>query len=1039
MKAVARGLRRFRNDRMAHRHGRILSLRSRSFAQLDRLLDRSADAEPRTPASRSKADAHLIPDSDPAAHAAVPHARFHTVGIGASAGGLAALEGFFSTMRSPTGMAFVIVQHLAPDHPSILSDLVQRGTHLRVLEVESGMTVHPEHVYVIPPNRDMAILDGKLQLLEPTNPRHRRLPIDFFLKSLAQDRRERAIGIVLSGTGTDGSLGLRAIKAEGGLVLVQQPETAEFDGMPKSAIATGLVDFVLPVAEMPQKLLAYAGHELGSFDLPVADEAPSGDTALATTFALLRAQTGHDFSQYKTSTILRRIQRRMALHQIDGLDDYVRLLQKAPAEVDGLFRELLIRVTSFFRDAPVFDVLRHELAHRLFPSKAAGDTIRVWVPGCCTGEEAYSLAIVLQELVDEVGMAFDVRIFATDIDSAAIELARSGLYPAGIAAEMTPERLARSFDAQPDTGHFRVKKALREMLVFSVQDVIRDPPFSRLDLISCRNLMIYLGPELQSQLLDVYYYALNPGGLLLLGTSESVGGQRKKFTALDPNSKLYQCLDAGPGAAWTGHGRSFSSLTAAATSRRYVQPPSRGRRRPLRDLAERELLQQYGAVGALVDERGDILYLHGRTGSYLEPAPGESSMNVLSMSREGLRPALTMALRDAVAGKHLVRRPGLRVQVHGGFVDVDLVVRHVVEERTVAEPGLYLIVLESPRNELPAGLPPVSGTQTNPRTDDPAVDADPRIARLREELQVQADYLQVSRHDLELSNEDLKTTNEAFQSLNEELQSTNEELETSKEELQSVNEELATVNAELQRRVIELSRSNNDLSNLIAGTGVGTIFVDHDLGIQMFTPEATALINLRPTDIGRPLGQITSNLIGYDGLLRDIRKVLTSLAPQEITVRTESSWYLLHIRPYRTLKNVIEGAVITFTDVTDLKEGQEGLRRLAIVVRDSRDAVVVQDLTGQIMAWNPGAQRLYGWTEGEALAKNLRDLVPENQRDDAVATVQRLGGAGSIQPYRAQRITKDGRVLDIELTASELANETGVPYAISTTEREYHD
>lgn len=985
-------------------------------------------------------EANSNPRSDPAAEPVAAAGGFPIVGIGASAGGLAALEGFFSALPPETGMAFVVVQHLAPDHHSILTDLVQRCTRLRVLEVESGMAVQPDRIYIIPPNRDMALLQGRLQLLEPTAPRLRRLPIDFFFKSLAQDWRERAVGIVLSGTGSDGSVGVRAIKSEGGMVMVQNPATAEYDGMPRSAVATGVVDFVLPVAEMPQRLLAYAGHALGRASHPAVDEPPQGDTALATIFVLLRAQTGHDFSQYKQSTIYRRIQRRMAVHQIENLEGYVRLLQATPAEVDELFRELLIRVTSFFRDAEVFDVLKRELAQRLLPSKAAGEAIRVWVPGCCTGEEAYSLAILLQELVAELDKDLRIHVFATDIDGSAIEQARSGVYPAGIAAEMTSERLAHAFDAEPDTGHFRVKKALRDLLVFSEQDVIRDPPFSRLDLISCRNLMIYLGAELQVRLFHVFHYALNPGGLLLLGTSESVGDQRSLFAALEPKSKLYQRQDAPPGTARTGQGGPFSHMAAGTASLRGFHPRPRGRRLPLRELTEREMLQQFAAVGVLVDERGDILYLHGRTGSFLEPAPGESSLNVFEMARDGLRPALTTAMREAVAGTRLVRRPGLRVQANGSIADVDLTIRYAGRERSaIVDSSLYLIVLETPRHVESSGSTPLRAAVAIPTADDPLVDADTRIARLQEEMQVQADYLQISRHDLEVANEELKTTNEAFQSLNEEMQSTSEEMETSKEELQSVNEELSTVNAELQQRVLELSRSNNDLNNLIAGTGVGTIFVDHDLRVQMFTPESTTLINLIPTDIGRPLAQITSNLVGYDRLLPDIKAVLDSLVPVEAEVRTETKWFLLHIRPYRTLTNVIEGAVVTFTGITELKKGQEGLRRLAIVVRDSRDAIVVQDLAGQILAWNPGAERLYGWSEKEALAMNIRQLVPEDQREDAVTKVQRLGGAQSIQPYRSQRLAKDGRVVAIELTASELANEAGVPYAVSTTERESHD
>ena len=993
-------------------------------------------------ATGSKAGLQLTSEPDLSADAPSPVAGFPIVGIGASAGGLAALESFFSAMppdQAP-GMAFVVVQHLAPDHRSNLTELIQRRTRLPVHEVVSGMPVQPNCIYIIPPNRDMALLHGSLQLLEPTTPRLRRLPIDFFLKSLAQDQRERAIGIVFSGTGSDGTLGVRAIKNEGGMVIVQQPESAEYDGMPRSAIATGLVDLVLPVAEMPRRLLAYAEHALGKSALPASAEPEPRDGALATLFVLLRAQTGHDFSQYKQSTIQRRIQRRMAVHQIPLLEDYVRLLQAERAEVVELFRDLLIRVTSFFRDAEAFEVLRRELVQRVLPSKAQGQPIRAWVPGCCTGEEAYSIAILLHEMTADLDQTPAVHVFATDIDSAAIEQARTGDYPAGIADEITPQRLASYFDLEPETGRYRVKKFLRDMLIFSEQDVGRDAPFSRLDLISCRNLMIYLGPELQAQILTLFHYALNAGGLLFLGTSETVGDLRALFLALEPESKLYQRTADSPGLVRTGLGRLYPSMSAVRGPLRHFAPRPHGRNQPLRELADREMLRHFAAVGVLVNERGDILYFHGRTGHYLEPTPGESNMNVLGMAREGLRHDLTLAMREVVGGQKPVRRPGLRVQTNGSRTTVDLTIRPVSTAHAVkAGEGLYLIVLEEPRPVEPAGTTTAGPTSSLAPAADAATDSDSRIAAVTEQLRAQTEYLAISRRDLEVSNEDLKAANEEMQSLNEELQSTNEEMETSKEELQSVNEELATVNAELQQRVLELSRSNDDLSNLIAGTGVATIFVDHEQRIQRFTPEATALVNLMPIDVGRPLGQIVSNLIGYDRLVPDIQAVLNTLVPSETEVRTASAWFLLRIRPYRTRKNVIEGAVITFLDVTELKKGQEGLQRLAVVVRDSRDAIVVQDLTGRILAWNPGAERLYGWTEAEALAMNIRDLIPEALREAAVQRARELGEARSLQPYASQRVAKDGRIVDIQMAATALTTPAHIPYAISTIERETHD
>ncbi len=498
---------------------------------------------------------------------------FPIVGIGASAGGLAAFEAFFSAMPADTemGMAFVLVQHLAPDHKSILSDLVKRYTRMQVFEVEDGMAVKPNCAYIIPPNRDMAFLDGTLQLLEPAAPRGQRLPIDFFFRSLAHDQRERAICIVLSGTGSDGTLGVRAVKGEGGMVMAQNPESTEYDGMPRSAIATGLVDFVLPPAEMPAQLIAYVTHAFGKVSRPVTPPAPKAEDELKKICILLRVQTGHDFSQYKQNTIVRRVERRMAIHQIERLDGYVRYLQQNPDEVEALFRDLLIGVTSFFRDPEAFTALEAQAIPRLFAGKPAGAAIRVWVPGCSTGDEAYSIAILLQERVAALRQNYKLQVFATDIDSKAIEQARTGVYPASIGADISPERLARFFVKEPDDSAYRVHKGIRDLLVFSEQDVTQDPPFSKLDLISCRNLLIYMGGELQKKLIPLFHYALNPGGFLFLGTSETVGEFADLFTTLDRRWKLYQRKEDVHGAHRPGMGKFLPPLTddgTAPTTRR---------------------------------------------------------------------------------------------------------------------------------------------------------------------------------------------------------------------------------------------------------------------------------------------------------------------------------------------------------------------------------------------------------------------------------------------------------------------------------------
>jgi len=875
----------------------------------------------------------LLAEADPAASARPdphpserPEKHFPIVGIGASAGGLAAFEAFFSGMPADTdpGMAFVLVQHLAPDHKSILTDLISRYTRMQVFEVKDGMVVQPNCAYIIPPNRDMAFLNGALQLMEPTAPRGQRLPIDFFFRSLAQDQRERAICIVLSGTGSDGTLGVRAIKGEGGLVMAQTPDSTEYDGMPRSAIATGLVDYQLPPAEMPAQLMAYAAHAFGKPFRPITAPTPKGENTLKKIFILLRAQTGHDFSNYKPSTIHRRIERRMAVQQIDSMDGYLKYMQQTPAEVEALFRDLLIGVTSFFRDPEAFKALEEQVIPKLFARKAPGTTIRVWSPGCSTGEEAYSIAILLQEHLEALKQSYAVQVFATDLDNRAIATARAGLYPSSISADISPERLARFFSAEPDGSTYRIHKVIRDMLIFSEQDLVKDPPFSKLDLISCRNLLIYMGGDLQKKLIPLFHYALNRGGFLFQGTSETVGDFGDLFAILDRKSKVYQRREDVHSAQRTALGRILppimtTEVSFQQTAGRMATPG----KLPLRELAEQTLLQQIAPAGALVNGRGDILYLHGHTGLYLELAPGETGINnIMKMAREGLRRELTTALHKASGTKEIVRCPGLHVRNNGHFTMVNLTIRPVAANPAAnLEEPLYLVVMEEASSTDPVirDQPPGDGDRPS--------GAEAHLAELRQELRAKEEYLKASNEELETSNEELKSSNEEMQSVNEELQSTNEELETSKEELQSVNEELATVNAELQTKVADLSRANNDMNNLLAGTGIGTIFVDHHLRILRFTPAAIGVINLILGDVGRPVGHIVSNLVGYDHLVADVKAVLDTLIPKEVEVQTtEGKWYTMRIQLYRTLDNVIEGAVITFVDITETKRAEAALR-----------------------------------------------------------------------------------------------------------------
>ena len=985
---------------------------------------------------------------------AAPFAPFPVVGVGASAGGLAAFEAFFSAMPADVdpGMAFILVQHLAPDHKSMLAELIRRYTRMQVFEVEDGMEVQPNCAYIIPPNHDMAFLNGRLQLLEPTAPRGQRLPIDFFFRSLAQDQHERAIGIVLSGTGSDGTLGVRAIKGAAGMVMAQAPETTEFDGMPRSAIATGLVDYALAPGEMPARLMTYVAHAFGKLPAMTSQAAPLTAGALSKIFVLLRAQTGHDFSQYKPTTIHRRIERRMAVHQITALDGYVKYLQQTPAEVQALFRDLLIGVTNFFRDPEAFAVLEQTAIPRLFDDKPPGGVVRVWVTGCSTGEEAYSIAILLQERMELLKTSWTVQVFATDIDSRAIATARVGLYPASIATDLTPERLARFFCAEPGGQSYRIHKSIRDMLVFSEQDVIKDPPFSRLDLISCRNLLIYLDVELQKRLIPLFHYALKPGGRLFLGTSEGIGEFGDLFAVLDRKAKLYQRKPDFAGAQRALQVRALSPIAppapAGAAPPRFPGKPASAEKLPLRELTEQALLRQLAPAGALVNAGGDILYLHGRTGLFLEPAPGEAGVNnILKMAREGLRAGLAAALHKAVSTREPVRVTGLHVKTNGPDARVNLAVHpasappaHPGEPTGGPATDLYLVVLEEAPATDATGAPGAAGTAGDAGLD--AREAQARILALTEELRAKDEYLQSTHEELESSNEELKSSNEEMQSVNEELQSTNEELETSKEELQSVNEELATVNTELHTKVTDLSRANNDMNNLLAGTGIATVFVDHQRRILRFTPTAAEIINLIPGDVGRPVGHLVANLVGYASLVDDVQAVLDTLVTREVELQTTAGkWYAMRIQPYRTLDNVIEGAVLTFMDISEIKRIQASLAaanrqlRLAVVVRDAGDAITVQDLEGRITAWNPGAERLYGWSEDEALQMNVRDRIPPALLDEALARVRQLSQAEVLEPYRTRRLTKTGAALEVSMTATALLDAAGQVYAIATTER----
>ena len=839
-----------------------------------------------------------------------PSVSFPIVGIGASAGGLEALEHFLGHVPAASGMAFVIVQHLDPTHKGMLCELLQRATGIKVMQVKDRTRVRPDRVYVIPPNKDMSILHGVLHLLTPAAPRGLRLPIDSFLCSLAQDQQERSIGVILSGMGSDGTLGLRAIKEKAGVVLVQEPATAKFDGMPRSAIDAGLADIVAPVEELPGKIMTYLQRTplIAKPELVLEDKTQS---AMDKAVILLRAHTGHDFSLYKRNTLYRRIERRMGIHQIPKIADYIRYLHENSQELDLLFKELLIGVTSFFRDPAAWEHLCEKAIPELIASRLPSHALRVWVPGCSTGEEAYSLAIVFREAMEQVRPegSFTLQLFATDLNRDAIGKARQGVFPDNIAADVSPERLSRFFSKE---GHgYQVCKDIRETVIFAPQNLIMDPPFTKLDILSCRNLLIYLAPELQKKLLSLFYYSLNPGGILFLGNSETIGGFTDRFAPVGIKLRIFRRTESILRPEAHDFAPVFASTPRGGTEERGVSKPPLS----LQSLADLLVLQRYSPSTVLANDKGDILYTSGRTGKYLEPAAGKANWNIFAMAREGLRLELASAFRKALRQKEPVTLRRLKVETNGVEHFVDLAVQTLDE----AEPlrGLVMVVFTDVAAPMEAKAP---GRFRKTAT------RDARLAELERELEQARDKLQITREEMETSQEELTSTNEEFQSTNEELQSTNEELTTSKEEMQSLNEELQTVNAELQVKMDDLARTNSDLKNLLNSTDVATVFLDNDLHVRRFTPQASKIIKLIPTDEGRLITDLASDL-RYPELAEDAREVLRALAAKEKPIAAhDGRWFTVRIMPYHTFDNRIDGVVITFADITTAKTLEARLR-----------------------------------------------------------------------------------------------------------------
>ncbi len=916
------------------------------------------------------------------------------VGVGASAGGLSAFRELLGALPGDTGMAFVLVPHLSPDHDSMMAQILSRTSTLPVVEVNDEPTVEPNHVYVIPPGRIMVIRAGRLKLLpRPAGPGR---AIDDFFDALAEDQRSMAIGVILSGTARDGSFGIERIKARGGITFAQ--ERPEYDGMPTSAVETGCIDFVLPAGEIARELARIAHHP---YLTAAADQSPQGDDApFARILEAVAEVTGNDFTHYKRNTIGRRIARRMVFHRVERVEDYAGIVERSREEAVALCHDILINVTSFFRNADAFEALKEKVFPRLMTDRGEPDPVRIWALGCSTGEEAYSLAIALAEFARDTGRIFPVQVFATDLSAVAIERARTGLYSRSIADDVTPERLRRFFvDAD---GGYRVNKAIRDMCVFATHNVLNDPPFSRIDLIACRNMLIYLDSVLQQRVLPLLHYAIKPGGFLWLGSSETVGNHRSLFDVVDAKHRIYA---RRPGSSHpvlrTGYPRiPTGPLPSAVRDAPTPAMPAAGAEAPHRE-ADRILLSRYTPASVLVNTSYDILQFRGDTEPYLAPVPGKASFNLLKMLREGLLVPIRDALiRTRQPDATVAREPSLRVHYHGAFRPVAL---EVIPIRGVTRDDDTFLVLFHEGGE-------AAGNQAPSEVSAPVPDSE-AVARLTQELEATKDYLQSVIDQQDSANEELQAANEEVQSTNEELQSINEELETSKEEIQSSNEELATVNDELQTRNSDVTQSNNDLNNLLSSVQLAIVMLGLDLRIRRFTSAAEQLLNLIPSDLGRLITDIRLNVEIADlGAL--VADVFATAHPVEREAQDKNGcWYSVRLRPYRTMEDRIEGVVVVLVDVDTLKRAESSVReseaRFRLMADNAPVLIWVDDERGLAFV-NQSFLAFLGKTETDVIGADWSTFVHPDEQVACRAQYRAARVAGTRFERQCRFLRADG-------------------------------
>lgn len=947
----------------------------------------------------------------------------YIVGIGASAGGLEAIEAFVKEIPINTGLAFVIVQHLSPDYKSLMAELLSKHTLMPVQRIEDGVLVEKNHIYLIPPRKNLTMFHDRLLLKEQVRNEGLNLPVDVFFQSLADDCNERAIGIILSGTGSDGTRGIRAIKERGGMVMVQDEESAKFNGMPSNAIATGLADFILAPNEMPAQLLAFIKHPYSVTQPPEA--IANADTDVARIFALLRDKCKVDFTFYKPSTVFRRIERRVSINQLNDLSEYVRYLEVNPQEITTLYQELLIGVTSFFRDDYVYEEFKEKWLAEII-TKVNEEEIRIWVSACSTGEEAYSIAMLLAEYREKTGTHFRVKIFATDIDQIAVEKASAGIYPESIVADVPSPLLSKYFLRCDD--NFRISQKIREMVVFAQHNLIKDPPFTNIHILSCRNVLIYLQPILQKKILELFNFSLHREGLLILGTSETIGEMVDYFEMVSPKAKFYRSKGK-----YKPLGLDLKMRTSLPDIHPIYNAPSYRNSRygddKTLDRFINALADDVLPFTLIVNEAMEVTHIFGDAKKYLVYPSGKIVTDVTKLVIKDLSIPIATGIQKCLKSNANVSLANIRVREHNDTRTIHLAVKSLPGKK--GQEKLIAILI----NEL--NTPNLSATEENTFSYDVNKEASQRIADLDQELQFTRESLQATVEELETSNEELQATNEELLASNEELQSTNEEL-------QSVNEELYTVNAEYQGKITELTLLNNDLDNLFNSTNIATLFLDENLDVRRFTPKLEAIFHILKSDLGRPFHHLSHSLKNVDlGLL--VKQVANSQKTLEQELQTQNgTWYLLRVIPYAVSESFFAGVILTFVDIDQLKatqtlllkQEQEEMERLTTFVHYSNDAITLQDLDQTIITWNRGAERLYGWTEKEAMQMKFSSLIPASHSKIAEKILEKIKQGEIVPEFESKRILKSGEVIDVRVTATLLHSKGQYSEMVALTERD---